>query len=784
MGHRDDDIEGNIMNNQHNTKNVNQEANQDVKSKKPRKKKKIGCFGCFGILFLTIIITVLAIFAFNAIRKNIKEKENEKLEARFNYELKLSSEDKLHQAFEQGEISADTYILQLAYSIYDTEKLDPLYKSDNEFDFAPNISDLFMEHMDELSDETAEYVLKKMLVLDVKIAPDASQNSTADKEKWQPFSKNVLARGNDITVLDKAALSTNGKFLVWYTNTGKSAIEDKTIQKLANTIDDMVNDIGKFLDIDYTYNFDVYNSESYEDMKSVLQKCNIDENAIEEAFPIYIIEQPHMDKVLAWYTTELTFGYELAFKFGKILNRVMDFEDSLGERATVYSVPYIVVRPSSVSNMDNFNVILAHELTHHFQRIYYSDLNCSDHRAPAFTSETVANLVAASISKISDTETTLNVHANKYIKKFDNENFGMITNDVGGYRQFLWAKSYVDIVENGQQYLMESLFEKDPFNFLYKKAGDSYYLVLEDLAVRNITKDYDGKAFISTKYPSSKGEIDHYMDMKPEWILPNCFNYYYLDTKSYSETESVLYLTNKKDPRIFIKIMGRKKDDYSLIDTLYCNKDEKLILADFTGDDYKKYDEIIIALGNSDIKEEASYDLITISSVIEDFYDTLMGFKDLDPWEINGDCITIHVDDFVEGSIQITDYLDHSISHINTNIESDDKELIVDYTSNIQDEINRIGDGFKKFSDVFEYKTIRIYTIPVTDTVLSDEELHENAFDAISKPRIKLYNKIEDNMGITVGVSIHPFSETQLIFTVVITESEGEKHVYRIEVEK
>ena len=71
---------------------------------------------------------------------------------------------------------------------------------------------------------------------------------------------------------------------------------------------------------------------------------------------------------------------------------------------------------------------------------------------------------------------------------------------------------------------------------------------------------------------------------------------------------------------------------------------------------------------------------------------------------MNGDCITINVDDFVEESITITDYLDRSITHTNANIESDDKELIVDYTSSLQDEINRIGDALKKFSDVFEYK--------------------------------------------------------------------------------
>lgn len=775
------------MNNQYNTKNVNQEenqeenqeVNQDLKSNKPRKKKKIGCFGCFGILLLTIIVTVLAIFAFNTIQKKFKEKENEKLEARFNYELKLSSQDKLHQAFEQGEISVDTYILQLAYSIYDVEKLDPIYKSDNELDIAPNISDLFEEHIDELSDETVEYLIKKMLVLDVKIGPDASQNTKAGKEKGYPFSKNVYASDYDVTVLDKAVLSPSGKFLIWYTSTGKSALDDKTAKEWANNIDDIADNIEEFLDIDWVYNFDEINSDSYEDMKSVLQKCGIDENVIEEAFPIYVFEVPNTSNTLAWHIREMTGSEKIIFRIIELLN----LEETYKETGSVYSLPYIIIKPSSVSDIDSLNVLLAHELTHHFQRIYYDNLR---YNAPDFTSETVANFVAASITKIKDTKTiTLtNNHANQYMDIVDRHFARMMTKETTGYIEFLWAKSYVDIVENGKQYLKESLLEDDPFGFLHKKAGDSYQLVLEDLAVRNITKDYEEKTFVSTKYPRPKGEIDRYMDSERASIYPNCFNYYYLDTKTYSKSESVIHLTNERDPKIFIKVMGRKKDNYNLIDTLYCDKDEELLIADFTGNDYKKYDEVIIALGNCDITENAEYQLISLSSAVVDLYDTLMGLKKLDPWEMNGDCITINVDDFVEESITITDYLDRSITHTNANIESDDKELIVDYTSSLQDEINRIGDALKKFSDVFEYKTIRIYTVLLTDTVLSDDELHEKAFDAILKPRIKLYDKTEDNMGITVGVSIHPFSETQLIFTVVITESEGEKLVYRIEIEK
>ena len=75
--------------------------------------------------------------------------------------------------------------------------------------------------------------------------------------------------------------------------------------------------------------------------------------------------------------------------------------------------------------------------------------------------------------------------------------------------------------------------------------------------------------------------------------------------------------------------------------------EDKELLVAISGDKYKKYDEIILALGKCDIVGNAEYQLISLSSAVVDLYDTLTGLKDLNLWVINGDCTTIHVDDFV-----------------------------------------------------------------------------------------------------------------------------------------
>ncbi|RXE60222.1 hypothetical protein [Acetivibrio mesophilus] len=762
------------MYNQSNVRKVN----QVITSKRPTKRRKIGCLGCFGYCLLTILVVVVGFFVFNTIRNKIEEKEQQKLEARFDYEQKLSAEDKLTQAFNKGEISADTYILQMAYSLYDVEKLDPLYKSDNDVDFAPDLFDLIIRHIDELSDATLEYLAKNIMMTDIRIHPDASQNRVAYEKKWQPFSEYVFANEYDITILDRAVLSPSGKFLIWYTETGEGSISREIAQKLANTVENIADDISEFLDVEWDYDYQELNSDSYEDMKKVLNECGIDENAIKEALPVYVYDPPRVNGAVAWYVR----NFDPIEKFGNWLQKVIFEEDELDEKATVYSAPYIVIKTSVISDMESLNALFAHELTHHFQRIYYNNL---EHNPPKFTSETVANFVSASINENKGTNTILNRHANDSMDILDYHFDKMVSGNACGYGEFVWAKSYVDIIPNGKQYLWESLLEEEnPFKFLREKAGDSYQLVLEDFAVRNITKDYQEKGFISTKFPNPKATLSRYMDTEEHIIHPNCLHYYYLDIKSFYKSTSTIHIKNTEEAKIFIKVLGRKKQNYSLLDTLYCDMGKELMIADFSKDDYKKYDELIFALGNCDTVANSKYQIKSLSPASIALYEVLTGLKDVDPWEVNGDCITINVKDFMKGATTLTDFLVRIIPYVSAEMNSEDSPIVVEFFEYLRDEIDRIGEAFKQFGDMFDYKTVRIYTMPVNDSVLSDDEIHKMALDMMPNPKLKIIDKVEDGMHLSMGGGIQPFSKTQLIFYTVITKPGEEKVMYRIEFEK
>ena len=138
--------------------------------------------------------------------------------------------------------------------------------------------------------------------------------------------------------------------------------------------------------------------------------------------------------------------------------------------------------------------------------------------------------------------------------------------------------------ENGQQYLKESLLKEDPLNFFGRKweSPTNWYLrILQYVILQGLS----GKAFVSTKYPSPKAEL-RYMDAEEDLIYPNCFNYYYFDTKSYRKSKTTIQMKMMVRQRSLLRyLVGKKK--YSLIDTLYCDMGKELMLADFSKGDYK-----------------------------------------------------------------------------------------------------------------------------------------------------------------------------------------------------
>ena len=86
-----------------------------------KKKKKSGCLIAFIIFVLLIVIAVSIPFVINKIKAN-KQAKREAL-------MELTSAEKIYEDFEKGNITADEYIMQLAYDEYDKSKMNSKYAS-------------------------------------------------------------------------------------------------------------------------------------------------------------------------------------------------------------------------------------------------------------------------------------------------------------------------------------------------------------------------------------------------------------------------------------------------------------------------------------------------------------------------------------------------------------------------------------------------------------------------------------------------------------------------------
>ncbi|NLX75872.1 MAG: hypothetical protein GXZ01_00605 [Clostridiaceae bacterium] len=494
-----------------------------------------------------------------------------------------------------------------------------------------------------------------------------------------------------------------------------------------------------------------------------------------DAFPIYVYEPPNNDGALAWYCKDPVW-YEKA-----LLNLVAPFvSDSLKDYSSVYSLPYITIKVSSIEDMDNLNVILAHELTHHFHQIYYND---KSHTVPGFTSETTANLTAASVVDIQTPDTVINRHANSYVSAAGYCLLGLESLSSSGYAEFVWAKSYMDVVDNGLQYLKESLLQENPYRFLCEKAGDSYHMVLEDLAVRNITKDYEKKTFVSTVFPNEADTVNQFIDTIDKTLYANCLDYYYLDTETYLKAKTSIVLKNTGETGLFVKRIGRKGEGYGLIDTLYCDKDSELILADFTSEGYREYDEIILAVGLREAIGEGRYQVTSCCEIITEFYKTYTGLQELNPWDISGDCITIYVDDFVAGTDSFADLMIRAIGFTEDNEFFKDEEDVREFLSQFESELRAIREGLKRFSETFEYEIIRIYTIPLEGTELSYDEAGALISGMLPKPNLKFLDTDVEDSHLLIYAGFQPFSDTQIV-ACVLAVSDDNSILYRIELEK
>lgn len=649
-----------------------------IEPQKPSKKvnKKIIIIGV--VLFAALVATILILF--------LTKNKNGKFEDPFediediseignissNKEHKdiITVSSVLEQDYIDNKISADEYIMQLAYSIYDYSMLDNKYKS-YEMDFDPyNTLTNKVEELNEfLSEDTYIYILQKIMLADVEIDVDLDEETA--KIVLDEFKKVLNISDSDIigqqTInikpemtlmnnygntkkVNKAKLSRNGNFIVYYLGSGDGAISEEYANEVSDTLEETVEFYEKQYGLEYKIDMEVASSlfsgagslEEY--LKGAIVKMDyrpngnmivpdlirigklLIENEIElsnlfTAMPVFVVDLNSANTGLfgkynsdsgTFVNSISKYALPVVNLFCKIFNNCDNPDQiEIGSKSilTAYGFPNFIV-DNHVDDIDEMKLIVSHELVHHYQHYICGDGNYSECLSGVFMTEATANLLSYyyNSQSIDKYNTIFNGHAWNGID-YSNEPIDQDIESEGlGYRTYPFAYNYASVVNSGIKVLLQSMKYENALKYLYDNSNGNYKKALLLTAERNLTLDYDNKLLIAgyndtIYYPLNYGDLGTTNNQKNFDIYYSAMNYFYINPNDYGENSQIIF--EKENDNLTLLLFIKENDKYQYLYTHSLTEDFVINVSDFN-----YYEEVVFAVVNTSITDNLNYNTI------------------------------------------------------------------------------------------------------------------------------------------------------------------------------
>lgn len=528
----------------------------------------------------------------------------------------------LEEDYNSGKITADEYIMQLAYSVYEIDKLDDKYKN---LDFGVVDYNTIYEKADELIDnissDTIKYLLEKYFLLDVMIEDSADNNQVENQDNNISNYEvtPVVSKEGNLQTLNEALLSENGNFIIYYTTDGDNAITKDVAEKTAYELENIVEMYKEKYGLDFIYKPDDDFLESLftpipDTIRpfALLRKNGIDPKYIETAMPVYILDLSDAG-VAGYYTGPIEFWVKA---YGKFSDLWEDYEIRIENMLTAYSFPYFAVN-SSPDDLDELKITLAHELFHHYQKYICGDGEYKTCLADNFTVETTADFVVTDNLNIDRIGTLLNGHAWKMyinevsssIDKVGEEGYG----EAGtGYGAFVFAKNYSDVTENGADIWISSIKYENPLSYIYNQSNENYKKAFLLMAERNLTLDYDSKIYLASDtekiyFPSNYKNLGTTNNIYNMNIDYSSIQYFYVNPSSYNPKSQIVF--SGENDNLSLLLFVRDNEEYKYLYTHTLTNDFVININEFNG-----YGQVVFAVVNSEITDSISYKI----EVLED----------------------------------------------------------------------------------------------------------------------------------------------------------------------
>lgn len=356
--------------------------------------------------------------------------------------------------------------------------------------------DLFIcNNIDQLSESTLEYYLEQINLPNVTFDPD--KENTDDKDSNLGLYAKPVYADEKIQNLEEVVLSSKGNFLVWYTTTGESAITKEQAENIASGLEEAIEEYKIRLGIEYKFECDYFSrGERFLDKKIIVHRNNISDKYLDSAMQIYVYEysEDENKNTVAQYVSRMAKNI--------IGQRYHELKGSDNNDSIV--APYIRIRPSNLSDNERARQLLNHELFHHYQFEVLKGYSTpvTDMRILDAT----ANWASALVTPKESLEGFLNEWAHtarKYADQLFSEEMINKYKSEGGedrlsYALFVYLYHYSACVDDGLTKILDSIYQKDAFEYLYKSATlEELAKVQEEVAIKNFTQDYSNKNLIA-----------------------------------------------------------------------------------------------------------------------------------------------------------------------------------------------------------------------------------------------------------------------------------------------
>ena len=567
------------------------------------------------ILFHLIVLIAGFVLGFLFIGKGVRfdsllGKKEAAVEEQDPVETEVTSEyfePQLIQDLKDKVVSMDEFFKNMLFAEYDQEYLSQRYYQLKKSEFAMDTDFIAYTYEEKITDTTMKYYLDRVLLSGVTFDLD-KENEKTEKESIVAYVQADEVRAGDYNKkvnLNRAVLSGNGNFVVWYTTTGDSAISESDAMRIANSLEYARYDYDSLYSRYYKFKADFYNTGNVVNSQlAVYNKEGIDSKYLKEAMQVYVVD----------YTDNASSKYIIAGDhLVSIYNRFRE-----GNADGSIPGPYLIIKASDyVKDKERTMQIANRELFRFYQyNIYCPDESCLINGDPYYFDATASYASAVTTRKttysgfLNEVSSFARAHAadllaDETIAKYGEKNIGNAL--------FLYLYYYAKIVPDGNKKIVEAIYKESPFEFLEAKAGDKYAAqILQELALEHLKQNSMNKNLISSPDVEDKlvaqGSFDSTSNVSNRVLERLGLEFYVLNKRDHDYRIEL----GRSNTNIICMLVGVYNETYTLlaqasvssINVLFDTANYRIMQ-----EPNRTYDTFYIIVGNSSILNKNVFSL-------------------------------------------------------------------------------------------------------------------------------------------------------------------------------